>query len=282
MKVFIAKSLSEQFPIFYDSLVQALWEYSIDVEELPTQNLWARDYMPVRTNGQLTKFNYIVGESMIFPQLEVDPKCWSWLEPRQSNLSIDGGNVEQNDTTVLMTDIVFQHNNFSGIMKNLLIQSLEKRFKKKIIFLPVEPDDDLGHIDGIAKFIDSKKVFINDYSVMNNSMYNSYQELIEKTLMDNGLEPVILPFAYHKCPHLSHNAFYSKYPFADDQNEGTGYYINMLELEKILLLPSFGFEEDDKCKEVVEQYYPDKKIIQIDCSDVSQLGGLIHCVTWEM
>jgi agmatine deiminase len=280
MVIYYSKALKELFPNVYQILSDNLTRVNVGFMEVNSSNLWIRDFFPVksRTMGYI-KFVY---DTKGFDFLEAESDCWNFLNPKESKIILDGGNVEQNESLVLMTDIVYRNNNFTGIMNGLLTQALEKRFDKKLIILPAEPNDDLGHIDGICKFIDEKKVFVNDYSVMKEYKYSMYEEKIHKILISNGLEPVTLPFAYHKCPLLDQEEFYIKYPFADEQNEGTGYYINMLVLPEVVFLPSFGFSpEDAKCLEVVKKYYPQREVIQVDCFDLSQLGGVLHCITYE-
>jgi agmatine/peptidylarginine deiminase len=235
--------------------------------------------MPIKTKDMFTKFTY-VKDVQHYPQLIVKDSCWDWILPHcRSGIVLDGGNVIQNDSVVLMTDIVFQQN--PHLPTNVLTKALESRFGKPIVFLPVEPEDDLGHIDGVANFIDEKRVFINDYSVMEDIIMDHYQKTIMKMLEANGLEPILFPYAYHKCPENTDEEFYDKYSFADDNNPGVGYYINYLVTPKVILAPAFGFEEDEKARQMLVKYYPNHCIKQIQCFDLSMLGGLIRCVTWE-
>ena len=293
MTIYTARSLREQFPELHKHLTdifssKAPWScHNVVLQEIDTDNLWIRDWAPIKTrDGSYTKFAYKSSELILlenykdFPQLEVKETCWSWLNPLdRSGIILDGGNVAQNDTVVLMTDIVFKHN--SNVPPMILTRALESRFGKKIIFLPAEPEDELGHIDGIANFIDEKRVFINDYSVMEDIVMDHYQKTNMKVLEEAGLEPILFPYAYHKCPKLPDEEFYDRYPFADDNNPGVGYYINYLVTPKVILVPAFGFKEDEKVRRIVGEYYPNHCIEQIDCYDLAMLGGLVHCVLWE-
>jgi len=125
-------------------------------------------------------------------------------------------------------------------------------------------------------------VFVNDYSPMKDDGYDRYQETVLEILTKNGLEPILFPYAYHKCPQMTEEEFYAKYPFADDMNPGVGYYVNYLSLDGLILVPSFGFEEDGAVVGILRKYHPDRDVIQIDCFDLAMLGGLVHCVTWEL
>ena len=96
----------------------------------------------------------------------------------------------------------------------------------------------------------------------------------------HAFDIVHLPFAYSKCPKYNAKEFYEKYPLADSFSPGYGYYINFFKNGDTVFMPVFRIPEDEKCAEVLEKYF--KKIVFVDCSELSMLGGLISCVTAEV
>jgi agmatine/peptidylarginine deiminase len=275
--VFFSAALCKIYPRIFAEITATLHSFNIKWETIGgTRNLWIRDWMPIKTPNGLVKFKYKKGK---YSCLEVSGKCWSNFNTTISNIILDGGNVEQGRSCVLMTEIVFKHN--KDIDRNKFIQHLEKIFDKKVVFLPVEPGDTIGHIDGIARFVNENTVLINDYSILKKKRWNEYQKQIANILHKAGMEVVTIPYAYDQCPYLSDEEFYRQYPYGDENNPAVGYYINFLVVKPLILLPIFGFEKDEQTINTMAEYFPDHVIGPIECKDLAMLGGLIRCVTWE-
>jgi agmatine deiminase len=271
--VYFSRALREQFPIIAKTLTDRLI-----CKELNCSNLWCRDFMPARTGDSFTKFQY--KRNIQYPHLEVNPECWQFINPYMSDIYLDGGNVVQNEDVVFITEQVFKNN--SNILRTDLEQFLKDIFRKKIVFLPVEPCDDLGHADGIIKFKDKKTVFINDYRSLISQTWAEYAMKLEKVITDAGFDFVKIPWAYGECPKITDITFKKQYPLADDFNPGFGYYINWYQVDNLLFLPFFNIKKDlDVIKFLRMHISSQTEIISVDCSELSMLGGLINCVIWE-
>jgi agmatine deiminase len=272
MSIYISKALREQYP----AIVSVL-EKHVVLKELDSPNLWIRDWAPVKIHGAYVKFKYKGYDG--FPQLRVDYRCWAHFNARESDIFLDGGNVVQDQQTAFITEIVFKNN--YQVMVNDLRQFLKDTFCKNIIYIPVEPGDDLGHADGIIKFIDEKTVLINNYRSWVSQTWYEYAIKLERVLKNNGFDFVHFPWALSKCPIMTEGEFRKKYPYADDQNEGFGYYINYYQTPLHIFMPQFGIEEDESAMRVARRHFPEHEVVPVDCSELSMLGGLMNCVTWE-
>lgn len=273
MTVYYARALREQYPDVVRIIDNRLSERDIDFVELDSSNLWCRDYMPIKTGDCYTKFNY--KRNPKFPWLEVNPECWSFVNAKVSDIYLDGGNTVQNEDTVFMTKQVFKNN--PTISSVDLEQFLKDRFEKRIVFLPVEPGDTLGHADGIVKF-NNDGIIINDH---HNQTCGEYSRQLEKIINAAGYPCKRMPWAY-KTPSMTETDFYKKYPMADEFEVGFGYYINWYQIEDVIFLPVFRIPQDDDALLFMHRHFPGYEIVTIDCSDLSMLGGLLNCVTWEM
>ena len=295
MKAYMSRALWEHFPHIFNTIESKLLEKGIKCETLPCENLWIRDYMPVHTDGKLIKFQYKMTSAMErgkFSQLHVPTDIWAPFNAKVVDYALDGGNVVQNDEHVFITEMVFKRNpmysqpDLKQFLKDIF-------FPKKIIYLPVEPGDDLGHADGLIKFKNEKTVIINDYSKTKTmpkmpkvskalkKCWKEYSGKLEKVLASNGFMVLKMPWAYAQCPKLSEAAFREKYPFADEKNEGYGYYINYYQVDDTIFCPQFGIKDDMSTRIFLSHYFPGYDIVGVDCADLSMLGGLINCVTWE-
>jgi agmatine deiminase len=267
-----------------------LSEKGIKVEQIDSDNLWCRDYMPIKIGDEFVKFAY-KNNVKKYPWLHVPVDCWSGFNVRMSDIYLDGGNVVQNDNVVFMTEQVFKNN--PAILRIDLRQFLRDIFEKKIIYIPVEPGDDLGHADGIVRFKNDKTVIINDYSLSRTlpkmlaatkklqEAWNEYSEKLEKVISAEGFDIVKIPWAYSQCPQISETEFREKYPFGDDWNPGFGYYINFFHVEDMIFLPQFGIKEDMTVMLFMQKHFSGFDIVPVDCSDLSMLGGLLNCISWS-
>lgn len=268
--VYVSRKLQQCFPNVYAGISDALSANGMAVKfGGDDDNIWCRDYCPVPTEGGLKKFAYKL------------PPIKLWFDPRIDcqvfpHIVLDGGNVVQDGKRVIVTEIVF-HQNIGS--RDQITSMLEELFEKPIVFIPVEPGDDLGHADGIVHLCGDGRVLVNDYSIISRH-WRKYQHQVDGVLHDAGLEVVPIPNAYHRCPDMTEKAFRSKYPMADSFNPAPGYYLNFLRVENVILLPQFGFPEDSQAAAIIKAVFPQHKIYPIECYDLSMLGGVLHCVTW--
>lgn len=301
----ISSQLAHRYPAVYNTIKQVECpEIGFKVCEIDTRNLWVRDFMPVEDGkGGLVKFNYKgYGAGFdAFPWLKVGRKVWDIFPTKKvqsTQLVLDGGNIkflrEVGYDIALVTQIVFRHN--PRVKPARLTERLEKLLNAEIVYLPVEPGDDIGHSDGClhpvspfhggataGRFQFSKPkptVLLNDYRRMfNHRGYQRYADEIEQTLSRHGIEFAHFPYAYHKCPTMTEHVFRRQFPEADSFNPGYGYYINLLELDHVVFLPSFGIDEDDEAYEVAKKWFPGKHIRRVTCHRLAMEGGLINCVS---
>ena len=86
----------------------------------------------------------------------------------------------QKDIAVV-TDVILINN--LEYEKEDLINKLSELLDARVIMIPREPGDKLGHADGIVKFIDKSSILLNDYS----GHYISYRNKAAKILKSNEL-----------------------------------------------------------------------------------------------
>jgi len=281
--VYIANSLN-RYPLVYHPLITNLKANGIEVEILDSTNIWVRDYMPVQTKNGFVKFKYKTLAYDEWPQLKIDPDSDYWLAVFgklnnliNTDIILDGGNCQMNPQrdVAVITDVVFKNN--PEYEKEYLINKLSELLDAKVIIIPREPGDELGHADGIVKFIDKSSILLNDYS----GHYINYRNKVANILKSNGLRIIDFPNYYHLMTKITKKEFRAKYPYADDFNPGWGYAINFLRVERLIFAPIFNIKEDKITINTIEKCYPDCSVVAIYCSDLSMEGGLLNCVTRE-
>jgi agmatine deiminase len=266
-------------PDTFNAISEILARNDISHHSIDTrQNIWIRDFMPVRTGIGFVKFNY---ESALYRSsniLTLPKDCGSSFATGSCSVFLDGGNVEVGEEKVLMCDMVFRNN--PQMKKIHLTAMLESIFMKEIIFLPCEPDDTLGHVDGTARFGKGRDVLINDYS-RRSRMLRNYQSKLEKAILKEGLNPIPMTYAFREDLLVPERVFRSKFPFADEYNPALGYYINFSKIDGLILCPQFRMEvQDSEAIYFLMSAFPKHKVVGIDCWEVGWMGGALNCITW--
>ena len=276
--IYVSSALESRYLSVFCRLRTKLQLAGVHFRVLPSTNIWLRDWMPIEVGKHFVKFDYAKNFAR-YPQLKICDSCWKHLvDVRHSPIVLDGGNVVRLNDRVLMTDIVFEHN--QGVERTILLNELESLLEAEIIILPIEPGDTLGHADGIARWIDQDTVFINDYpKAAADPCMKEYSRALRKVLLHEGIEAIPFPNAYHRRPRMSEGEFRQAYPGGDEWNSGYGYSINFLQVANAIIYPVFGIPEDQCAECRLRQAFPGADLDTIGCSDLSMEGGLLNCIT---
>lgn len=58
-------------------------------------------------------------------------------------------------------------------------------------------------------------------------------------------------------------------------------YANFLIINQAVLLPTYGVEQDRSAEAVLQQAFPDREIVPIDCRPIIRQNGSLHCLTMQ-
>ena len=287
-KVYVSKLLAS-LQEFYSAFVNVLKTQNIDVIELRnTNDIWCRDFMPAKSaDGRHLLFIYNPSylqkkwRHLITPRenimhilndlkIEFDPV---------SDINLDGGNVVQCQSKVIITDAIFSENRINKTDKegkNKLIERLEDLFQASIIIIPHQPDDLLSHSDGVVRFLNEKTVLVNNFSSM---LKTNFEE--SKHYMDNffgalgraGLDIIQVPYAPVDIRG------------EDGMPAATGLYINYLETKNCIFLPQFNVNraKDEEALKLFRNLFKseNKVVIPINSQIIANKGGVLNCITWN-
>jgi agmatine deiminase len=133
----------------------------------------------------------------------------------------------------------------------------------KLYFIPQQPKDYTGHSDGMLRFLDNKTVIINDYSKEKPEFQRAF-----KIALDNaGLDYIEIPY----------NPYGNK-----TYSQANGSYINFLQMQNTVIIPTFGIKEDEIAVRQFEQLFSGYQIATIDSNEVANNGGILNCITWNI
>jgi len=58
-------------------------------------------------------------------------------------------------------------------------------------------------------------------------------------------------------------------------------YANFLIINGAVLLPFYGSEKDRTAKSILQNVFPDREILGIDCRSLIKQHGSLHCITMQ-
>ena len=194
---------------------------------------------------------------------DVDTICEQiGIKTIKSNIVIDGGNVTRTTDKVIMTDRIFEEN--PTIERKQLIKELQEYFGvDKLFLLPEQPKDITGHSDGMVRFLDKQTLIINDYKEEKEEFKRAFEIAIHNT----GLDYIKIPY------NLNGNNY---------DIQANGIYINYLQMENTVIIPTFGIKEDDEVVKKFEQFFTGQTIATVDSKEIANDGGILNCITWNI
>lgn len=262
---------------FTTAFLDLLKDYETPFEWLPgTLDIWSRDYMPIEVAAnQFVQFryepDYLLKYKTYRKKLSNGAHILREIMPEAeihfSKLVLDGGNVVINSRFAVITDKVYEENNH--LRKREILKTLETELQRDVIIIPRMEHDEIGHADGMVRFVDRETMLVNH----NIKRDMKFENNLVCQLACNDINVELLPYE----------------PYGNKSwLDATGIYMNYLVAGKNLFIPSFGDEEDylifSNCKAhttLLHIYGAEYNNIDVPCSDLARFGGLLHCLSWQ-
>ncbi len=268
--VFVADTLKRRFPGVYQGLALILCEHDIPLRMIPgTRQIWVCDFLPIHVaEDRFVQFryepDYLTGKyRRLRAYGEVGPKL-PWLKGyRRSKIVLDGGNIVAWGDRAIVTDKVFREN--SGRSREVVAEGLKNDLGlSELIVVPQEPDDPIGHSDGMVSWLGERSVLVNDYS----TVCGAFRRRIRRSLERHQIDLVELP--YQPQPGVRNGM-----PTA------AGNWMNFLRVRDLVIVPNFGMKGHERALGVLRDVHPGCAVEAVECRELAKEGGLIHCVTWQ-
>lgn len=268
---------------------------NVDFYIFPTNDVWVRDNGPIfvyDTNGNLLiedwgfngwggKYNYnldnpiptSISDSIGIPVVNLN-----------SIMTCEGGAVELDGNGVLMAckSSIISQSPANSVRNPGMTQSQAETILSqylgisKFIWLDGnvgDPDDITDfHIDGFAKFLNSDTLV-----TMSNSdlVYWGASTADISTLYGaSNINNIIYIKIY--LPLTQNNVVTTL-----GKNLGKGSYVNYYVANNVVLVPNYNDPNDAVANSIIQELYPNRKVVGIDVRNLYEKGGMIHCVTQQ-
>ena len=250
---------------------------------IPNNDIWIRDYGPFfmkQRRGEITspllidfEFNAWGGK---FPPWDLDNNVpreialYKGSEIESYPLILEGGALEFSGDGVALTteECVLSETRNKNISREQIEEVIKRAFNiEEIIWLKngLLHDHTDGHIDNVARFIDSRKILI----CRSEKKDENYERL----------QPSIEYLKKWKHPVKGYKLEIIELLLPENNDDGPKSYANFIFVNGGIIVPTFNCKTDEKALELFKKLFPEKEIVEIDCSLLIQEGGGLHCMT---
>jgi agmatine deiminase len=261
---------------------------NVSMLKIPTVDVWMRDYGPTfltRADGEnpLALNDWIFnGWGGKYRSYEDDDQVTKYISSLleipvfNHSVVLEGGSIEVNGAgTCLTTEQCLLNGNRNPDMSRGEIEQFLKDALgvSHIIWLGggIRGDDTDGHIDDIARFINSTTVVCVLEANSRDENYAALRENYERlqSALDQDGHPltvVALP-----CPA----------PLDYEGARLPASYANFYIANDVVLVPVFDDTNDRKALGILQELFPDHRVVGLPCRVVVAGLGAIHCVTQQ-
>ncbi|MYV16459.1 agmatine deiminase [Furfurilactobacillus milii] len=214
---------------------------------------------------------------------------------RLDDFILEGGSIHVDGEGTLITteECLLSKGRNAQLSKEQIEEVLKTHLNlKKIIWLKngIYNDETNGHVDNIANFVKPGVVALAWTDDKNDPQYQISKENLDilehatdakgrqiKVVKLNVPKPVLIT----KEESEGVDAVDGTLPRqAGDRLAAS--YVNYYTANGGIVYPTFGDPADDNAQKVLEQLYPDRKVVGVPAREILLGGGNIHCITQQV
>ena len=246
---------------FYEHFVAQLRKYH-EVRALELPDIWVRDFLPVQNvqTGELYQQFFDPRYANYTPKFTAairEQVHGAFPHAKPCDARVDGGNIvltpDKKYAFCLEKQTIFRKSN--PTQKEHVEQELTRALGvQEILWLPQQKGDKIGPLDGYIQFLDNTLCDAQLLDGKSSTLLAHYR----------NFDTVLLPCRIDENDWLS----------------AKGLYVNFLETSRAVFVPQFNLPEDDKIVNIMKKHTR-KPLVRVDCEQISQYGGAVHCLTRE-
>lgn len=195
------------------------------------------------------------------------------------DLVLEGGGIESDGAGTLLT--TSQCLLSRGRNPHLTQAQIEQRLKhflgvRRVLWLNhghLEGDDTDSHVDTLARLCDAHTIAYVQCDDPNDAHHDDLRAMESelRALRDaNGQPYRLVPLPW---PAAKYNADGKRLPAT---------YANFLIINGAVLVPTYRDSADSQAVTRIQECFPDREIVAIDCLPLIQQYGSLHCVTMQL
>ena len=258
--------------------------------EMETNDTWARDHGPISVfahghpficdftfNGWGMKFaaNF---DNLITKKLFASQAFAPEIHyQNMKHCVLEGGSIESDGYGTILTtsECLLSENRNEYKDKNEIEEYLQMIFgAKQILWLDhgyLAGDDTDSHIDTLARFCNPETIAYVKCDDKDDEHYEALL-LMEKQL---GSFKTVEGKPYQLIPLPMADAVY------DNGERLPATYANFLIINEAVLFPAYNSPKDEIAQQQLQQAFPDREIIGINCLPLIKQHGSLHCITMQ-
>lgn len=255
----------------------------------PTNDCWIRDYGPIyvvrdvggKRERAITNWSYNSWGGK-YPPYDLDnsipDKIAEELRERTFNteMVLEGGSIDVNGSGTLLTttSCLLNKNRNSQLSKDEIENKLRSFLGvSKVLWLGagILGDDTDGHIDDITRFVAPNVIVTaleEDFSDENYLPLKQNLKLLQAMTDQSGQPFEIVTLPMPRAVHYEENRLPTS-------------YANFLITNSFVLVPTYRCDRDQPALSILQEQFPEREIIGIDCTDLVWGLGAIHCISQQ-
>ncbi len=279
--------------IMKEKVTKLLKQKGVDLQKITFYvydyvDVWFRDYGPIfvlnKEKKQVAFVHWIFnawGEK--YKDLMRDTQIPNVIGNRlqlynfRPGIVLEGGSVDVNGKGTLLTteQCLLNSNRNPHLSKDDIEKDLVNYFGvNHIIWLKggVAGDDTDGHIDNLARFVNSRTVlcaFEEDPSDENHDILKANYEILTQSTDQDGKKLKVIKVPMPPLVRSTVRGEKTRLPAS---------YLNFYVANKVVLVPTFKHKNDRIALRIIQNQFPGRRAIGIDCKDLIYGMGAIHCI----
>ncbi len=261
---------------------------TVRFHRFPTNDSWCRDHgavflhHPTAAGHAAIDWGYNAWGGKYPPfdlDNEIPRRMCEALDARRfaASIILEGGSIEVNGAGVVLTTetCLLNPNRNPGLARaDLELILREMLGVEKVLWLggEIAGDDTDGHIDNLARFVDETTVVAALESDPADPNYAPLQSNLKRLGAMTALDGT--PFTVVPLPMPA--------PYYIDGYRMPANYANFYIANEAVLVPAFGDPNDEAACAILASFFPDRKVIGIDCRAIIWGLGALHCLSQQV
>lgn len=254
-----------------------------------SNDTWARDHGGITViehgdavvqdyifNGWGAKFDATLDTQITKKLFEKGAVTNCYLKP--FDFVLEGGSIESDgEGTILTTaECLLSKNRNEQLSKEEIENYLKENLgAERILWLNsgyLAGDDTDSHIDTLARFCNERTIAFVGCDNKEDEHFEALQQMKKELQQLTNFEGKLYKLVELPMPDAC---------FDDEGNRLPATYANFTIINGAVLVPVYGVQQDDAALKILQQCFPEKEIIGINCRVLIEQHGSLHCVTMQ-